>query len=876
MHRLKTLLLAIFAAPFLFHPSASWAQIEENEETEEAPRQRRATTGAQGTADVAIEVVATRELVEFDVLDTGRTTFTESAISILMPGFGDPNLLFETLPNVQFDGNQDRLTNRTVQDLSPAQFSIAGGRVYDNQFVIDGIGINSVMDSVSDNPNNFNEVIGHSQTVYLEGSLLEQAAIFDSNIPAEFTGFTGGVVSYRVRNPKDRFGFSTGFSHTSSAWTQYVVDEANRTDPMPRRPEFEQQRFDSRADIPLSERVRALVAYTRSTASVRKPPDQSLFGDDIRGSNSTRENYLAKVVWDVSDATRLTAQTLWTPYRQEFLRFNTDIFRGGGTSSYIEVDHMFDSSELTAQIAYNTNDTSRTSDPAFFIFANTASTDWVPEGSRSAQKGGFGDLDSTQSDLAFNATQTFFFDTFTLRAGVQAAHIVARRARPETNFTFRNGVLLGTQQGAGFERIVTVADGFDPNDQSIIPGEQILTQRIDYLAHDARVSLNTFGLWTEYGREFFLFDRMEVRARWGARYDYDEFLGNHNFAPRLSTAFSLPFNSTLTLGLNRYYSRNMVVYKLREAYPDEFLYDRIPAITREISPETGLFTETLTYTGEWTLREQNRSPRFSQADLNTPYSDEISAALTFPFVIGQARVRVLRRQNRDEFVRSPGERDTFITENGVTRQFTQYFVTNNGFTDFESLALEWQGTWRGFIFDINSTFSKTVNGGANSFFSVVGDGDDQANEPIFYRGEVRTFGELTFLRDNFATPVVVNSNITRALFENRLVANLNLRYRAAFDSIEAKLVRNADNSAFIPVTETVGGLTVPVYEDVRNSAILRANVNLRWNIIETRYGSWQTELRVRNVTNSLPRTTATAANPYQRGRSFWLQVQYRF
>lgn len=827
--------------------------------------------------DVAITVVASRELVDFDPVDSGRTTFSESAISILQPGFGDPNLLFETLPNVQYDGNRDRLTNNTVQDLSPAQFSIAGGRVYENQFVIDGVGTNSVMDSVSDNFNNFNEVVGHSQTVYLDPSILREAAIYDSNVPAEFGGFTGGVVSYRVRDPQPGFGFSAAYSHTSSAWTQYLVAEENITDPMPRRPEFEQTRLNVRADVPVSGRVGTLFAFTRSKASVRKPPDQSLFGEDIRGSNSTLDNYLARVRWDVSDETRINVQTLWTPYEREFLRFDTDTFKGGGTTTFVELDQIFLQSELTVKLAHTTNDNSRTSAPAFFIFQNTESIDWVPDGRRSGQLGGFGDLDVSQRDVSLNATQHFLFDAFDLRVGLQASRIRAHRSRPENNFTFRNGVLLGDRVADdGTELRVRLAEGVDLEDPSIIPDEQILTQRIDYLAHEATVHLNTLGLWTEYARDFFLFDRLDIRARWGLRHDYDEFLGNHNFAPRLSTVFGLPWDANLTIGINRYYSRNMVAYKLRESYPDEFVYDRIPEITRDFTEDFTGIIETRVYSDEWRLRQHNRSPRFSQSDLNTPYSDEFSAAVTFPFLRGQGRVRVMRRENRDEFVRSEGIRDTFITEDGLERSFIQYFVTNRGFTNYESLSLEWQGNWQGFTFDINATFSKTQNGGADSFFSVVGDGDDTADELIFYNGEVIRFGELSFIRDNFATPAIVNTNITRGFFENRFVANLNLRYRAAFDSIEASLIPNVDRSALINETVVVDGETFDVYQDVRNPAILRANVNLSWNFLRTRHGNWHADLRVRNVTNSIPRTTATSANPYQRGRSFWLEVKYRF
>ncbi|MDV7396659.1 hypothetical protein RZS08_35005, partial [Arthrospira platensis SPKY1] len=70
------------------------------------------------------------------------------------------------------------------------------------------------------------------------------------------------------------------------------------------------------------------------------------------------------------------------------------------------MDHVFDFSELTVRFFFNTSDTSRTSDPIFFMLLNTESIDWVPDGARSAQKGGFGNLDVTQRDVGLDVTQS--------------------------------------------------------------------------------------------------------------------------------------------------------------------------------------------------------------------------------------------------------------------------------------------------------------------------------------------------------------------------------------------------------------------------------------------------------------------------------------
>lgn len=845
------------------------------------------TTAEEDEPRVIVINVGARELESFDPVNPGRNTITSSSVDILAAGSGDPNRLFETLPNVQFATDQERAStsNGALDDISPEQISISGGRPYENNFSIDGVATNSIADSVSRNPDNFNETLGHPQTVYLDTELLEQVTLYDSDVPAEYTGFTGGVISFQVRDPADEFGFSMGYSLQSSNWTEYLVDSALEpflgvAPNIPGKPEFKQERYKFSIDLPFSDQLRTTFSYTYNLATTFQPPDNLIDGTAREESESIIQNFLFKVAYDLNDSVQITAQSLFTPYEQEFLRRSIDTNTGGGNTSYIEWDQLFLDSSFTVRVSYNSSESNRDSEQVRINYANIgtiAEETGIPEDfGRNVAFGGFGDLDREQETWGLTVSYSHFFDWFDFRAGIDYQYITATGDRPELAQFFDAAAPLGP----GIATVINAEEG----DPTIIPGEQILTDRVDYVLYDATVNLNVFGIWTEFRREWEIIDWLPITTRWGLRYDYDEFLDRHNFSPRITNVFSFPWDISLTLGVNRYYSNNQVTYKLREAYPDIFEYVRTSEFV--IPPGGGL--PITTYDATWQLSNINRISRFGQADVNTPYSDEISATITFPLLWGEARIKGVRRWNRDEFVRGE-EFDVTLTDPTGTEFETELRpVTNDGFSNYESLVLAWQIQRWNLTFDINTTIADITTDGTANFLSTPSENQFIVQD-VYYipDGRVVSLEELEVIRSEFAFPNVVNANLTASLLNGNLVPNLNIRYEGEQELIGQLFYFDPDGPGgptFRPDrtndganVEVPGAGNLEIYDSIIRESQVRLNLNIRAKLpflAGGKGGDFVVYGRIRNLLNDLADFRRSVTDPYQRGRSYWLEVKY--
>ncbi|WP_245892706.1 STN domain-containing protein [Novosphingobium guangzhouense] len=106
---------------------------------------------ADTSAQVLPEVVADGEQAETYSMgagaDFGESTISEADIQARSAGSGDANQLLKILPSVQFMNDEGLATREDIMDLRPADISISGGRYYDNLVTLDGIDVNSRMDT---------------------------------------------------------------------------------------------------------------------------------------------------------------------------------------------------------------------------------------------------------------------------------------------------------------------------------------------------------------------------------------------------------------------------------------------------------------------------------------------------------------------------------------------------------------------------------------------------------------------------------------------------------------------------------------------------------------------------------------------------------
>lgn len=132
---------------------------------------------------------------------------------------------------------------------------------------------------------------------------------------------------------------------------------------------------------------------------------------------------------------------------------------------------------------------------------------------------------------------------------MQAGHQRYRFRRDEDLYFFQDAVVNSEVQCRG-------------QDYDCVQGEQYFATRNVYPADDVEVALNEAGVFAESTLRYRRFT-----GTLGLRYDYDDFLRNHDIAPRSRASLDVfgDGRTVLRAGLNRYYGAPLLTYRLREA-----------------------------------------------------------------------------------------------------------------------------------------------------------------------------------------------------------------------------------------------------------------------------------------------------------------------
>lgn len=154
------------------------------------------------------------------VADTGTTTISAGQIVARSAG-NDANDILRNLPNVQYQNDIDEdagVSDQDVIDLKPREVSIAGARVYENNFILEGMPINTVtgteeaygvggthdlddLTKMGAAPTQERMYGLHSQSVYVPTDFLESTTVIDSNASAAYGNFQGVWFPTRCGRP---------------------------------------------------------------------------------------------------------------------------------------------------------------------------------------------------------------------------------------------------------------------------------------------------------------------------------------------------------------------------------------------------------------------------------------------------------------------------------------------------------------------------------------------------------------------------------------------------------------------------------------------------------------------------------------------------
>jgi hypothetical protein len=733
--------------------------------------------------------------------------------------------------------------------LSPTEVSIAGARPGENNFVIDGVGTNNLLDSISQQA--FDQVKASNQAVFIDSDLIKNITVYDSNVPAEYGDFLGGAVIAETRDPAFEFGGKFSVDYASDEFVEYLINEdkidrPDPTEPFPEPTEFTRTRYSANFDVPINDHIRTLFSYSRAEAEVIRGALSSAYFTERRARTTIRENFMAKAQFNIGDNSLLTLQTLLTPYEDQYWKTNINRQFGGGTSSKISWATDFENSSIETTLAYTTAENSREEESDWYLYLNTASVDWVPDDRNTGQRGGFGDFDQSQSTLELDLIYRLRLEQGKISTGLEARRILAERGRSETVFGYRDGVVT-------FPNVPIIAPDLD--DGSIIQGEQYLQERNDYRAFSAEAEIHDLALFVDANRTYEALSWLDLTPSLGLRTTYDDFLGNINLAPRLNLTFGLPADVSLNAGYNRYYAKNQLLYALREQDPDNFVYSRDVTL----DPDQGYVL------GPWELERQSRASSYSAADLDTPFSDELVVSISAPiWKLGNFRVKGLVRESHDGFARSEPIEETRIDEFGNPFTFRRFELTNDGTGEYRSLSFEWSKSIRNHRFSLSTTLSENViAAGTDTLLSNTD--PELEDQRVFFEERVLFYRELAVERENFNTPGYLSFSWASHWFDQKLQTGIRGRFRPSFE----RIVDTGD-------TTQVDGDTLDVYEQETADAQFVLDGNISYTLELPGDTELQLGVSIDNLLNTVPNVAVTRFNPYQQGRSFSFRGSLKF
>lgn len=792
-----------------------------------------------------------------DRLDTGTTIFDERSIEDRASGTGDVLQILKLTPGVQFSMTEGTATRDSLRDLLPSEISISGARPSENLFILDGVGVNSMMETnVTGTPGGFldyDTVRGaSSQTVWVDSDLVGSLTVRDSNVSAEFGRFTGGVVEITTREPSRRFGMRGSYSFTSDEMARYHLSPSYTSSVVREQPRFDRSRFSLSADLPINDRMGLLVSYSRAEATTYNNWSANLtdIGDEQFDQTNVSESFMLKYAWEPRDDLKLAAQVTHAPYSSLIIASGgintTQDNHGGGTTARLNASGGRGLADWTLGLTYAMSDGDKDAEDWRFDVRGGLESWCSGALTVTCANGYVGAIRQRQKDLSFTGTWSQPFMDGDLRLGFAVTDVDAEKSR-------RDG---GVYSFAGTTAVITAATGpltacASPTDISCVDGRYAYNRLVMYPGYDAHVSLQTYGLWAEYSREWAGFD---IRA--GLRYDHESFLQNHTFSPRLSVARELPWRGiNATLGLNRYYGRSYLGYAMREKLTNTLTYGRTFALVngqRVWSPD-------------WVLSNVTIPQRYSNQDLNSPYNDEVSLALTGPLWGGELRVRGVYREGHDLFARSLAETFVLVDELGASRTISRYNMTNEGESTYQGGSLEYVKPWGRHTFSFSTNWSDTTYSAAGYY---DGPNEDVAGTTmVVFRGRVLSLLEL--LEENqrldFATPFMFNADWQSKWFDNRLSVTVGGRFRGEFEQIEA-------TSAY----ETIEGVRYRIYDIAQYHSSVDLDANLTYALVRGDYDV-TLEARVSNLLDKIPnRDAAYSSQPWQMGRNAWIGLRVRY
>lgn len=793
----------------------------------------------------------------------GATLISQKAIKAFPGANGDITTLLQMHPSVQFSTSQQ--SSNTPGEIAPADISINGAKFYQNNFMIDGISINNDLDPGAHDFNDyrqFDSAPSRSHGIALNANLLEEVKVYDSNVPAQYGGFNGGVVDAITRRPTKDLHGSLSYAMSRSAWASYHIAEADQeafdtSSSEQYQPEYDKTTLSGTLEGHLTDDFGAIFSFSRKRSVIPlntySEGYTSQSAPNRKDQTRNLDNYMLKTYWSVNDRLTLDSSFIYGPSESKRFRanqLNSDFTNvEGGYQASTKATWIADNATWTQTLALTNLTSSR--DSAFDDYINWYYSDtknWGRNtgGTSRSGEGAYGDLDQTQKSLEYKVMaewQTFSFAgaTHAITSGMDLSY---RRATWERE-NEASSVTTLTRDNE------TVCANNDPYCSTglLLNGRsrQWANARMVYEKGEISLDEKKYGL---YLQDSIQIGKLGLRP--GVRLEGDDYMEKKTVSPRFAGDYDFfgDRSTVLTFGANRYYGRNLFKNRLTDGRGE--LNVRYLRSAQE---------------AEWVPVSQGlNDTRFSTLDI--PYDDELTVGLEQRWFNTLFDLKYVNRQGRDKIVRSYSSVESLPAIPGYRTNY--YVYTNQGRSESDTVTLtitpQQELRLLGSRTSLQAAFGwQRSEDSFTDYDSILNDGEYEGNE-VLYDGERMDFIELP--PNNFNRPVTARlTTITEIPQWNLTLSNF-VRYRGPYKQI-------IDTGREV----VLDGDTLAVYDAAPVSAAVNWDMKVYWEIPTGKEQALFSSVSITNVTDRINQTVSAgsrAKTTYEIGREYWLEVGYRF
>ncbi|MGP1560894.1 MAG: TonB-dependent receptor plug domain-containing protein [Helicobacteraceae bacterium] len=766
-------------------------------------------------------------------------SINEKTIALMPSGDGDIASVLRLSPNVRV---QQKSRQSELDSIEPAKFEINGAKYYQNSFVLDGLSNNSLLDPAS--TNSLDDVAGNENQAFVDADLIEHIKVYDSLVPAKYGSFNGGVIDVKTKRPGGKFNAKISYAFTGDEMSKFRLIK-DKFPVLPPKPKFEKHRFGLNISAPINDDNGVIVSYSKIQG---KAPQKHL--NALVSLKNQNQNLFIKTASYIGDAAILDLGVSYAPYKKEsiageYVKGGKTLQIGGAWGAKALYENDLGEFKMTSALAVSSSTNRRkTQNDYLKNWLKSNSKQWGASSSRGesfSREGSWGNIEKTQTNLTANIDVRSDFDF-----GASFDYVRGNYERKNDFFVYKDP-----------RRVNVVCNG---SSDDCVDGEQYFSQREIYQREN--VTADLFALGT-YASKNFTLGKLELD--FGARADYNSFLKNLDPSPRSSALLELTQSTKLLGGLNRYYGKSFLAFKLRQA--------RVPFRSEYRSTYRGrLNVESLPPEKNptfWRTSADKGELSYVFNGLKTPYTDEALVGFTQSFYGQIFKAKYIYRLSKDQFMQERGKPRIFTRPDGEKAYFTPTYTTNGGSGSSRSLTLSFENAdemnFLGLAFNYLLSYSSLrVRSNFDDYESL-----DDGNTPFArYKGKTVRQSELESRVAPYGADLALFFVLPKMhLFADwSLSASLFVNYTPAY----TKPVSTGESGSF-----TIDGerTDLPIYKDAHIKAQSLADLKIA---AASAIGTNKLTLTAEIFNLFNEPDAENNATGFELGRFYWLGVSYAF